>query len=125
MTTPEAKLRFKERAIAALLTCRTIKKAAEEADVSERTMLRWMKDPAFREEYERAKRDLLSGAINRLRLGSFDAAMRLHRTVLDRNAPVGVSVSAAGRLLDLLREFARDEDLSSRVDRLEELLKGD
>ncbi|MGB8481738.1 MAG: hypothetical protein WCE63_23290 [Acidobacteriaceae bacterium] len=126
MTTPQAKLRFRERAISALLTCRTIKKAAEEADVSERTMLRWMKDESFCADYERAKRELLSGAINRLRLGSFDAAMRLHRTVVDRNAPVAVAVSASGRLLDILLEAVKHEDLSHRLDKLEELIeKGD
>ena len=55
-----------------------------------------------------------------------DAAGRLHSIVNDEDAPLAVAVSAAARLLALLLEASKFDDLSTRLDKLEQLIeKGD
>jgi hypothetical protein len=121
------KARKKAQAISALLEAPTIREAAQACGLSLRTLQRWLaEDEAFQTDYARAKRDLLSGAINRLRCGGIDAAGRLHAVINDKATPPAVLVSAAGRLLALLLEAAKFDDLSTRLDRLETLIeKGD
>lgn len=109
--------------IAALLSCRTVKDAAEQCHVSERSILRWLKEPEFQSEYQTAKSQLLESGVNRLRLGGFDAAERLHKVITDPAAPLTAVVSASGRLLDLLLKAVEIEDLSRRLDRLEQSVK--
>jgi hypothetical protein len=58
--------RQKEDAIVALLTHRTIEEAAHAVHVSTKTLLRWMKDPAFDTAYRVAKRAAVAQAIARL-----------------------------------------------------------
>ena len=48
--------RIKDRAIAALLTSRTIVAAARKADISERTLRRWLKKDDFQSHLRRARR---------------------------------------------------------------------
>ena len=114
------KTRQMEAAIAALLTCRTIVEAAEQCKVSKRTLLRWMQHEQFKKQYADAKREMLSGAINRLRSAGFDAGGRLHIAVKDKASPPAVAISAASRILDLLLKAVELEDLTERITALEE-----
>lgn len=114
------KTRQMEAAIAALLTCRTIVEAAEQCKVSKRTLLRWMQHEQFKKQYANAKREMLSGAINRLRSAGFDAGVRLHIAVKDKASPPAVAISAASRILDLLLKAVELEDLTERITALEE-----
>lgn len=125
MTTPTAKLRLRERVIAALLTCRTVREAARVCRVSERSIQRWLKEPEFQQEYQCKKNESLEGAVNQLRTAGFDAAQRLHKIVLDESAPLPSVVSASARLLELLLKACEIEDLGKRLDRLEESLRGE
>jgi DNA-binding MurR/RpiR family transcriptional regulator len=117
--TQTGKARQMEAAIAALMSKPTIAEAAEECHISKRTLLRWMKHKGFKKQYDRAREELLAGTINRLRAGGFDAAMRLHKTAKDDKAPLAVSVSASGRLLDLLMDSVAFENLKERLEELE------
>jgi hypothetical protein len=119
MTTPTAKLRVRERVIVALLSARTIKDAAVQSGVAERSIQRWLKESEFQEEYRNAKSELLEGSINQLRTAGFDAAQRLHKIILDPAAPATAVVAASTRLLDLLLKSVEIQDLVQRLDRLE------
>lgn len=123
MTISAAQLRAWDRAIAALMCCRTIKEAAEQSRVCERSIMRWQKMPEFQAQYHLAKREKLDASVNRLRTAGFDAAQRLHKIVLDPEAPIASVVSAAGRILDLLLKATEIQDLSERLDRLEESVR--
>lgn len=123
MTTPTARLRLRERVIAALMSCRTVKDAALECRVSERSIQRWLKEPGFQEVYRSAQSEYLEGAINQLRCAGFDAAQRLHKIILDESAPLPSVVSASARLLELLLKSVEIQDLAKRLDRLEEGLR--
>ena len=121
--TGSGKLRKQEQAVGALLSSPTIRAAAESCGITGRTLLTWLKQPAFQEQYAKAKRDLLDGAVNRLRIAGFDAGIRLHQIVNDKSAPLTVVVSASGRLLDLLLKATENADLAARLDRLELSMK--
>jgi hypothetical protein len=119
------KTRLQTQAISALLTKPTIEAAAKSCGITGRTLLTWLQQPKFQEQYAQAKHDLLEGAVNRLRTAGFDAGMRLHKIVNDPDAPITAVVSAAGRLLELLLKSVEIEDLSKRLDRLEASMRAE
>ena len=125
MKTAMGKSRKRTQAIAALIESDTIKEAAGACKITSRTLLNWLAEPAFREEYESVQSQLLEAAVNRLRVAGFDAGMCLHQTIKDKDAPVTAKVSAAGRILELLLKATEIADLSARLDRLEESMKAD
>jgi len=123
--TAASKSRMREAAIQALVTTATIAAAAAQCAVSERTILRWLAETEFQQEYKSAKGQLLEAAVNCLRTAGFDAAQRLHKIVIDPDAPVTAAVSASGRLLELLLKATEIEDLSKRLDRLEASMRAE
>lgn len=57
-----------ERAVAGLLSMRTVAEAAETAGVSSRTLERWLAESdEFVAEYRAARRRVVEGAVSRLR----------------------------------------------------------
>ncbi len=52
-----------ERAIIALLNEQTVGRAAVAAEVGQRTLYRWLKDPTFSRAYREARRDAFGQAI--------------------------------------------------------------
>lgn len=125
MSTRTAKERFRERAIAALLTCRTIAEAAEQAGVCERTLLRWKKEPEFQAAFAAAKGELLEIAVNKLRIAAPDAGDRLHRTVTGEIPPHPAAVAAAGKIYDLLFMGITATEISERLAKIERAQKED
>jgi hypothetical protein len=93
------KSRAQERAIAALLTESTRAAAAQKAGVSEATLGRWLKDPAFGVAYHHARRDLVRAAVERLQGGVGEAVEAL-RSVAKDGKKDGDRVRAAVALLD-------------------------
>jgi hypothetical protein len=57
--------RKKEEMVAALLTQRNMDEAAKAVDVSVKTLLRWMKEPEFIEDYRRARWEVVEQAYAR------------------------------------------------------------
>src|ERR1022692_2410009 len=75
MSVSEGKFgRKKEEAIVALLSQRSVDDAARSANVTPRTLYRWMKEPEFDAAYRAAKRAAYGQAIARLHQGSGAAA---------------------------------------------------
>jgi HEAT repeat protein len=104
------------RAIAALLTTRTVQEAAAEAGVGERTLYRWMGDAAFRVAYSTASHERLAETIGRLRAVAGEAVETLRTALQDTSA--SVRVRAAVALLDTAVKVEVD-DLAQRVEDLE------
>src|SRR5215207_3376238 len=85
------------RAIAALITTRTIEAAAAETGVTSRTLRRWIsEDPLFAVEYRSARRAALDAAISSLQCGAVEAVEALRSALAERS--VNVRVRAAGIL---------------------------
>jgi len=113
-------IRQRERAVEALLSQPTIEKAAREVGIGERTLLRWLADPAFQEAYRKAKRELLGAATARLRAACGRAVEVLDAIANAPDKPSGARVTAARAILELALRAHELEDLEQRLSRLEE-----
>jgi hypothetical protein len=101
MTGHGAKLgRRREDAIAALLTQPTVKAAAAQAGVNEKTLRAWLKQPAFRAQYQAARLAVLEGCVAQLLAAGADAVAKLRELLKSRNphaaARAAIAILAAG-----------------------------
>jgi hypothetical protein len=112
-----------EKAIAALLSEPTMKSAAQLVKVSEITLIRWLREDAFRDAYQEARREATRQAIARLQQASSEAVDTLREVMKDSQATYGARVSAAKTVLDLSLKAVELEDLQGRVEQMELLLK--
>jgi hypothetical protein len=112
------RLRQEEAAIASLLTEATIESAAQKAGVGERTLVRWLQEPAFKAEYRAARRSVVESAIGRLQQAATQAVDALTRN-LTCGTPA-VEVGAAKAVLDQAIKAVELIDLAERVEALEQ-----
>ena len=111
--------RRKEAAILALLSQRSVLEAARSADVSERTLYRWMQEPDFDAAYRRARRAAFSQATARLQQMCAPAVSTLGKIMLDSNEPATSRVRAAANILDHAAKALQIEDVLARLSALE------
>ena len=110
-----------DRAIAAILNCKTIKEAAIQIDVSERSLYRWLQDEGFKFELRQARREILRQATTRLQQIAGEAVETLHNVMKDHEKATAASrVSAARTALDYAYRAVELEDLDERVATLEQ-----
>lgn len=102
-----------------MLTSGSIGQAASACGVSERTLLRWLKDEEFTTAYRAAQRALLETAVNRLRSTALAFVDTLHTVALDMTAPPGSRAAAASRGLELLLKSVSIMDIEARLAELE------
>jgi phage terminase small subunit len=102
-----------------LLTCSTVAEAATKTGISERTLLRWLKNPEFRKLFEEARRQVVEKAMSMVQAAATDAANALHGIVRDANAPSGARVSSARALLELAIKSGEIQQLAERMAKLE------
>lgn len=110
-------------AVVALAQGRTTGQAAKAAGVSGRTVLRWLDDPAFRQEVTDTRTELLHLAVGRLAAASTKAVDALV-DALD-NERGQARVQAARTLLDAVLALRESLDLEQRLAALETAQKGD
>jgi hypothetical protein len=108
-----------EEAIVALLNCPTVKKAAEQVDINERTLHRWMDEDDFSRAWRKARRQAFSHAISLTQQYAPMAVATLTRIANDQNAPHSARVSASTALLKFSRESIELDELAERVHDLE------
>ena len=111
-----------ERAIVALLSEPTLRAAASSAGISESTQWRWLRDPAFRVAYRRARQEVLERATARLAALVGVAVEALSEIVADRAVSPHVRVSAASRIVEFALKAAEIEDVQARLEKLESAL---
>ena len=107
-----------EAAIAALLTASTVGAAAQRVGINESTLLRWLKEPEFANEYRAARRLVVESAIGRLQQAATQAVDALARN-LTCGIPA-VEVGAAKAVLDQAIRGVELLDLAERVAALEQ-----
>jgi hypothetical protein len=114
------KSRFREAAIAALLSESSIGDAAIKSGVSKRTLLRWLKEPDFRRQYAEAKEQILKVATGILARNATKAAQTLEQIFAGEPAPhQGARTAAAIGTLRLALEAYALESFETRLYRLE------
>ena len=94
----EAFTRKMEQAIGALLTCPTVKDAAAQVGVNEKTLRTWMNVPKFEMAYSDARRKALDGSMDRVR-GLMDEAVQTLKRSMTCGVP-SVEVKAALGILE-------------------------
>ena len=110
----------REQAIAALLTERNVDEAARVVGVSVATLMRWQKEPEFREAYRTARRDAFGQSIARLQKASGAATTTLLNIMVDKGAPPSCRLRAAESVLSLATKATEMEDVQARLSALEE-----
>lgn len=109
-----------KRALVALLTQPSVTLAAESCGLSERTLLRYLADPAFKAELSR-KQDALLSSITASLVGLASMAIEALRDILeDADATAAVKSRTALGCLSQMRQAIELADLAERVSRLED-----
>ncbi len=89
-----------EQAVVALLSHRSIEEAARDVGVTANTLLRWMREPEFKNACREARRTVFSHAIGRLQDAAGAAATTLLKIMLDTNVPPAIRLRAAEVVLE-------------------------
>jgi len=109
----------KQRAIEVLTTSGNVTEAARAANVSRKTLYRWLREPAFMEALEAVTQESLATLSRSLvRLGNL-AAATLARAMVDNTAATGAKVRAADIVLARLLQLRELVSIESRLARLE------
>ena len=116
-------LPVQEQAVTALLTHPSITKAAESVGIGERTLRRWMKEPAFRRAYREARAETHSQAMALVLRYEALAVNTLAKVMQDPLSPHSAKVSAAGLMMKQGHDVVELEDVQQRVEALEQDLK--
>jgi hypothetical protein len=113
------KTRHRQAAIVALITTGSIEAASTAANISPRTMHRYLADQSFANEYREAKARMLDGALNRLRSASLQAVEVLVEISNDIAAASSARVSAAKAIVELSLRAGAIEEIESRLSAME------
>ncbi|MGH7954415.1 MAG: hypothetical protein ACREOZ_00485 [Gloeomargaritales cyanobacterium] len=106
-------------AIQGLLLHSTNADAANSAGISEGTLYRYLNDGSFKAMYNEAKRRMLDGTINKLRLASSGAVDVLEAIAHDPASPQSARVAAAKTLLEMAVRCGVMEEIEQRLMELE------
>ena len=112
--------RTQEKAIASLLSTRTIGEAAKVCGINDATMWRWLQLPDFQAAYRAARRQVVERAITELQAATGEAVETLKRN-LSCGKPEAEN-RAAQIILEQAVKGVELIDLQERVERLENLL---
>lgn len=110
------------KALAALLACKSRAEAARACGLSTKTLQGYEKDPVFADALERGRREALADAAHRMAAGYSDTVDALQAIVRDDSAADPARVAAARALLEYGLKFAELTDVNRRLDKLEGLL---
>lgn len=120
MTSTDHDLRPREtRAVAALLTERTLAGAAQAAGVGEKTIRRWLKRPDFASALRDAQAEAVGDALGRLRAVTGEAVQTLRDLAVSANSE-SVRLGAARSILDFALRATELDDLAERIQLLEQ-----
>jgi uncharacterized protein YaaQ len=113
------------KAIGALLSSRNITEAAKVAQVSERTLFRWLADENFRQVLLTAESGLIDAATRRL-IGLQEAAIETIFIILkDEQSGPAVRLRAAQSVLDHVLKLRELRDIESRIAHIEEVIRNE
>ena len=109
----------KEKALQALLVCRTKAEAAKAAGVGESTLREYMRDPEFCAAYKKAAAGIMDGATRQLQQSLTASIDRLRAIVEDDNANRAAHISAARTLLEYGLRFTEFNDILRELETAE------
>jgi len=107
------------RAIPALMTARNVGEAAKAANVAERTLYRWLGDPAFRLRLNEAEGEAIDTATRRLLQLQDPAIDALSDVLQDPGTSPTARLRAATAVLDYLIKLRELRNIEARLLALE------
>ena len=116
--------RKRELVISALLLKPTIASAAKAAGVGESTVLRWLQREDFQNRYREARREAVGQAVARLSQVCGEAVETLREILKNPEAPASSRVSASKTVLDIALKSVELEEISRRIEALEQAVIG-
>ena len=108
-----------EVVIAALLNEPTVQKAAEKCKLSERQIFERMKQPSFRQEYNRAKRQILESATNALQARLTAATETTIEIMQNKENSPQTRLNAANLIFNQCQKLTETIDILDRIETLE------
>lgn len=111
-----------ERVLVALLNTTTLHEAAKQAGICNRTLIRWMKEPAFVARFHQIRREIVGQAIARVQASIGKAIGVLVAIATDESQPASARVSAANKLIDVGLQVNEIQELREQVAELRALL---
>ena len=108
-----------ELGIVGLLTKNNLQDASMVAGVSMNTLLRWLQQEEFKEQYKQAKQETLKQAISQLQSSACEAVSILREIARDSEVNASSRVSACKIILDTALKATELEDLDARLVKLE------
>lgn len=116
--------RRQEQAVLALLTHSTLRAAAEAADVSLATLVRWQQLPVFQAAVVAARRDVMQQTTTTLTQRCTVAVDTLQAIMTDSTASASARISAARTVLEYAYRGVELDDLAARVTAIEAAVTG-
>jgi hypothetical protein len=113
-----------ERAIIALLTEPSVKRAAAAAEIGESTLWRWLKDDTFNKAYLDTKRKSFQQSSARIQHYTSDAASVFQSIMNDPKQPASARINAAKAVMQHATAATELEDYNQRLSALENHLEG-
>ena len=107
------------RVISALLTSKSVAEAAAATGQGERTIHRWLSDPAFRQALSAAEGEVIDVATRRLLTLQGSALDTFEAVLGDPTVSAGVRLRAAQAVLDYLLKLRELRDIEQRLQALE------
>lgn len=114
----------REKLLAALVNCNTKAEAARIAGVTTKTIYAYLRDPAFKKEYEEAKRHLILDASDQIQRSLAPSITALNEIATDPEAGKTARVQAARSILEYGIRLAEYTDHEARIKALEAAREG-
>lgn len=111
-----------EKAILFLLENKTIEEIASLLKVSRKTIYRWLQSEEFKRRFKQARQEVFNEALERLKLLSRQAIETLE-DIIKNGTKEASRVTASKTVLELALKLKEVEELESRVEELERLLR--
>jgi hypothetical protein len=108
------------RALPIILQARSISEGVEKAAISKTTFYEWIKQPAFKTEFERQRQEIIDAALHELKLTAGEAVRALRELLNTRED--GVRLRTATAILDHIGKFIELENIEKRLSELEKRL---
>jgi AraC-like DNA-binding protein len=112
------------RALSALLTNKTIKEAAEDANLSPSTIYGYLNDKGFQEELRYYQHARLQYAANKMTSLLEESADVLQELLQSHSATDATRARIALSTWDIVRRNFENEELRRRMEKIEKLLEG-
>lgn len=109
----------REKALRALLVCRTRAEAAQAAGIGESTLREYMKDPEFIERYEAAFAGMVRDAAQQAKQTLSPALSTLREIMEDTDEPTQARITAARSILEYSLKLTEQADILGQLRELE------